>query len=69
MRYQISQSKVCKAIVTGPGSLFGESEALAMMRAGQYAKAVAHIEEHNAKIPRESQRIGQATINIWRSYQ
>jgi hypothetical protein len=68
-KFNISQSHVASRVVHGPGSMFGEAEALALASSGRFQQAADHVEEHNRLIPPEARRISKVTIDIWRKYE
>lgn len=67
-KFGINQSKVSSRVVTGPGSMFGESHARQLCQIGMYKDAAAYAEEHNRQIPPQARRISQGIIDTWRSY-
>lgn len=68
MRSEISQTKVCKAVARGPGSVFGESEALRVAHTGDYKRAADMLEAHYDQLSKQAQRwgLGRVTVQIWR---
>lgn len=67
-KYKRSQTKVCKNVVSGAGSLFGEAEALYYAGIGDFAQAVEIITDHNRQLPPRSRRIPEGIVNEWRRY-
>ncbi len=66
-KFYIRQTKVASHTVHGPGSMFGEAEALKLAQQGKFNEAADLIELHNSLIPTGAQRIGQFIVDAWRA--